>query len=138
MADCLDAEGYLKIKDTNQLQHPELSHIFAGGDICYKDAFTAGERTAAAAGGHAFAIVKNIQIMAGTREGPKLKKALAKVTPGLEVLMVSLGNAMGLIYATDPNMGMFFATAEELTKERGPLWRRDQRAGSSSARRSSL
>ena len=121
VADCLDAEGYLKIKDTNQLQHPELSHIFAGGDICYKDAFTAGERTAAAAGGHSFAIVKNIQIMAGTREGPKLKKALAKVTPGLEVLMVSLGNAMGLIYATDPNMGMFFATAEELTKERGPL-----------------
>ena len=92
VADCLDDKGYLKTKRSHQLDHPELGHIFAGGDICWSKAFTVGERTFSQGGAHAFAISKNIQVLAGVREG-KLKRPNNNRTPGIEAIGVSPGRS---------------------------------------------
>jgi NADH dehydrogenase FAD-containing subunit len=116
----LDSAGYVRTKETCQLDHADLGHIFAGGDICHAGAFTVGERTMNAAIKHGFTIVKNLLKLVGMREG-KMKKPLAHFTPGSEFLAVSLGNTNGLLYATDPNTASLFSTKAALEAERGPL-----------------
>ena len=120
IAERLDKGGFVQVTKTMQLNDSDLSHIFAGGDICERSAFTAGERTAAAASGHAFTIVKNICSMAGARD-IGMKRPSINTTAGLEGLVVSLGNKRGLVFATDPTLEPFFADAEKHKAERGPL-----------------
>ena len=119
-ASVMDDQGFIKTKNTQQLNHPNLGHIYAGGDICAKDRFTAGERTMGEAGAHAFAILKNIQVAAGVRPGA-LKQPQINKNPGLGTMIISLGNKRGALFATDPKMSAYFATKDKLLEEVGPM-----------------
>lgn len=116
----LDGGGFVGVRRSQQLKGDGLEHIFAGGDLCSVSAFSHGERTAAMACEHAAAIAQNILLLAGRREG-KLKQALLNDNPGINALAVSLGKGNGLLYATDPNLASFFASAEALKAERGEM-----------------
>ena len=119
-ASVMDDQGFIKTKNTQQLNHPNLGHIYAGGDICAKDRFTAGERTMGEAGAHAFAILKNIQVAAGVRPGALQQPQINK-NPGLGTMIISLGNKRGALFATDPKMSAYFATKDKLLEEVGPM-----------------
>jgi hypothetical protein len=119
---CVDADGFVKVRKTLQLDSPGLEHIFAGGDICVKEMFTSHERTASQAAGHAYAIVANIVTQSGSPHFQgKLYQPRLNQTAGLEGIIVSMGTAQGLLFATEPNFEGFFASAEALRAERGGI-----------------
>ena len=116
----LDVGGFVRVRRSQQLQGEGFEHIFAGGDLCYSDAFSHGERTAGMACEHGHAIAQNILLLAGRREG-KLKQVTLNENPGLNALAVSLGKDTGLMYATDPKLASFFGDQEGLKAAHGEL-----------------
>jgi len=129
---CLDEEGFIAALPTHQLAHPDLKHVFAGGDICCKARFGGGERMAAVAHTHAMVICENIERLSGVKEGP-LQAAhigipIAEAAKGgehmktdNEAVILSLGKTDTLFYSKQPMMKSFFQKPEETEAKWGPI-----------------
>ena len=120
IAKCLDAQGFVTVDKCQRLDVTKgLGHIFAGGDIASANAHPHGERTGASAWMHAGAVIENILLAAGMREGnPKM--AMLGLNAGCD-LAVSIGANTGFFYATDPNFEMFFQDKEGLRAKFGEI-----------------
>jgi NADH dehydrogenase FAD-containing subunit len=120
IASCLDRSGFVVVDKCQRLDVKRgLGHIFAGGDLASANAHADGERTAMSAWLHAGAILENIVLAAGKREG-NLKMAMLGLNAGTD-LIVTIGPNTGLLYATDPNLEMYFQDKEGLRATYGEI-----------------
>jgi NADH dehydrogenase FAD-containing subunit len=116
----LDEWGFVKVSPANRMSEAKgLGHIYAGGDLATKAVHNHGERTAAGAWMHAGAIVENILLASGKREGAP-KMAAINFFAGTD-LEVSLGPKAGLLYATNPGFESFFHDPTKLKEKYGEL-----------------
>ena len=117
----LDPLGFVKVGKAYRMNNDKgLGHIFAGGDIVISERHAHGERTAASAWYHAGAILENILLASGKREG-ELKTAALGMFAGVDLLAVSLGTNAGLLYATSPYVGAFFQDQEACLAKYGKI-----------------
>ena len=94
LAAALDSDGFVRTRPTQQVDVPGFGRVFVGGDICEATRFGNGERMAAYAHVHAYAIVENILNAAGCRgeEGMAAPLKGAAIEPKeLDGLFCTLG-----------------------------------------------
>ena len=117
----LDPLGFVKVGKAYRMSTAKgLGHVFAGGDITISERHAHGERTAASAWYHAGAIIENILLAAGKREG-ELKTPALGLFAGVDLLAISLGSNAGLLYATSPYVTMFFQDQEKCLSKYGKI-----------------